>query len=63
MVILGGGGPKPKSIRKLQDDPKLKNENYLLREISALITERIKSREIEFSKDGTEIYGNLTFDE
>ena len=63
LVILGGGGYKPKSIRKLQDDPKLKEENYFLREISSLITERIKSGEICFSEDGTELIGNLEFDE
>ena len=63
LVILGGGGYKPKTIRKLQDDPKLKEENYFLREISSLITERIKSGEIHFSEDGTELIGNLEFDE
>lgn len=63
LVILGGGGYKPKTIRKLQDDPKLKAENYFLREISALITERIKSGEILFSEDGTGLYGNLEFEE
>lgn len=63
LVILGSGGYKPKSIRKLQDDPKLKEENYFLREISALITERIKSGEILFSEDGTELFGNLEFQE
>jgi hypothetical protein len=63
LVILGGGGYKPKTIRRLQDDPKLKEENYFLREISSLITERIKSGEILFSEDGTGLYGNLEFEE
>lgn len=63
LVILGGGGYKPKTIRKLQVDPKLKEENYFLREISSLITERTKSGEIRFSEDGTELIGNLEFDE
>lgn len=63
LVILGGGGFKPKTIRKLQDDEKLKEENYFLREISALITERIKTEEIQFSEDGTELYGNLEFED
>lgn len=63
MIILGGGGPKPKSVRKLQDDPKLKEENYLLRKISALIAERTREGEIRFSEDGTELYGNLEFDD
>ncbi|MBC7571628.1 MAG: hypothetical protein H7319_18155 [Spirosoma sp.] len=30
-LIVGGGGPKPKTIRALQEDPKLTAENYRLR--------------------------------
>lgn len=63
LVILGSGGYKPKSIRAFQEVNKLKTENYFLRKISALITERIKSGEIQFSEDGTEIYGNLEFED
>lgn len=48
LLILGNGGHKPKNIRALQEDEKLKEENYLLREISKRITERIKQREIQF---------------
>lgn len=62
VVIIGSGGFKPKSIRALQEDKKLKEENYLLRKISDQITERIKSGEILFSEDETELYGNLEFD-
>lgn len=61
LVILGGGGHKSKRISAFQENEKLKDENYLLREISKRITERIKTREIEFSDDGTEIFGNLEF--
>jgi hypothetical protein len=61
LVILGSGGEKPKNIRAFQDNDKLKDENYLLREISKQITERIRNREIQFSEDGTEIFGNLEF--
>lgn len=63
MIILGGGGPKPKSIRTLQEDPKLKEENYLLKKISALIAERTREGEISFSEDGTELIGDLEFDD
>ena len=63
LVLLGGGGFKPKSIHKLQEDNKLREENYLLRKISALITERIKTGEIKFSDDGIELFGNLEFEE
>jgi hypothetical protein len=41
----------------------LKDENYLLREIAKKIIERIKNKEIRFSPDGTEIYGNLEFND
>ena len=63
LVILGSGGYKPKSIRALQEDEKLKTENYFLRKVSESITERIKSCEISFSDDGAELYGDLDFEE
>lgn len=63
LVILGNGGYKSKTIRAFQEDEKLKKENYLLREISALITERIRSGDIQFSDDGTGLYGDLEFGE
>lgn len=61
LLILGGGGHKAKNLKAFQEDDKLTDENYLLREISEQITERIKNREIQFSEDGTEIFGNLEF--
>jgi len=61
-LILGGGGHKPKSIRSFQEDPKLKYENYLLREISDRVTKRIIEKEIWWSEDGMELTGNLIFD-
>ena len=38
IVILGGGGYKPKTIRAFQEDEKLTQENSILREISKRIT-------------------------
>lgn len=61
LIIVGGGGHKPKTIRALQEDEKLKGENYFLRELSALITERIKEKEIKFSDDDLDFIGNLEF--
>ena len=43
IIILGGGGPKSKKIKALQDDPKLKAENYFLRWLSEQITVRLQS--------------------
>lgn len=61
LIIVGGGGYKPKGIRTLQEDEKLKYENYFLRKVSQLITNRIKDKEIEFINDGLDFDGNLTF--
>ena len=63
LIILGGGGHKQKNIKAFQEDNKLTSENYLLRNISKQITERIKDKEIQFSDDGTEIFGNLEFND
>lgn len=59
LIILGGGGPK--FVRALQDDPKLKHENYLLRALSAEITRRINNGTLKFSADGKDLEGDLEF--
>jgi len=46
----------------LQDDPKLKKENYILRDVSKLIAEKLND-EISFSIDGFEFEGNLELDD
>lgn len=63
IVILGGGGHKPKSIRALQEDEKLKEENYFLRWLSEEITKRVKEREIWYSNDYLEFLGDLEFED
>ncbi|WP_341199381.1 hypothetical protein [Croceibacter atlanticus] len=62
LIILGGGGHKPKTIRSFQEDPKLKKENYILRELSKLITEKMKAKDIRLSNDGLDFEGDLTID-
>lgn len=59
IVVLGGGGPK--DVRALQDDKKLTEENYFLRWLSSQITEKVKSKEITFTDDGLDFYGDLEF--
>ena len=59
IIIIGGGGPK--NVQKLQDDEKLEIENSFLRELSALISERIREGEIRYSDDYKEFIGNLEF--
>jgi hypothetical protein len=56
-ILLGGGGPK--NVATLQEDPKLKNENYLLRSISNAITLRIKEKDLWWK--GNNLEGDLIF--
>jgi hypothetical protein len=63
LIILGGGGPKPKSIRALQEDNKLKDENFQLREIAKRIMLAQKEKELWFSKNFLDFEGNLSFEE
>jgi putative component of toxin-antitoxin plasmid stabilization module len=60
-IILGGGGPKSKSIRAYQKDDKLRKEADLIKQISKDITQRIREKEIWWSADGKSLLGNLTF--
>lgn len=63
IVVLGGGGHKPKSIRKLQEDDKLKQENYLIRKISKDITTLLRDNDMKFSTDGLNFEGSLDYNE
>ena len=60
-ILLGDGGMK--NVRALQDDEKLKTENYLLRYISKKITEALKNRELWWSADGKRLEGNMIFED
>jgi len=51
IIILGGGGYKDSSISALQDDPKLKKENYILRSLCREIDKRIREGNIEYTAD------------
>lgn len=61
VIILGGGGPK--TTRTLQEDPKLKLENDLMRMVSDAITQRMSEKEIRLPLDSNELTGNLIFDD
>jgi len=61
ILIAGGGGPK--TVQKLQQNKKLKDENEFLRNLSIRITERIRNNEIWFSDDNMDFEGNLTFND
>ena len=60
-IVLGGGGYK--NVRTLQDDEKLKKENYLLRKISKMITNALVDGDLAWSKDGSSFTGNLIINE
>lgn len=63
LIILGGGGPKPKSIRALQEDEKLEAENYKLREIAQYIMKALREKDIRFSNDFLDFEGDLIFED
>ncbi len=60
-IILGGGGSK--NVRALQDDEKLKQENYLLRQISNAITDALKEGDLYWIENGKKLEGKYIFDE
>jgi hypothetical protein len=62
LLVLGGGGHKPKDIRAFQEDPKLTKENYLVRKIAATLYEAIKNRDLRWNRQGDNFEGQLQFD-
>lgn len=63
IIILGSGAHKPKSIRAYQQSPQLLKEVKLMIKISALLTDKIKEKEIKYSDDGRELLGNLELED
>jgi len=61
IVIVGGGGHKPKSIRALQEDSKLTAENAILLKVSKDIQNRTKEGEMKFINDGMDFEGDMEF--
>ena len=62
LLVLGGGGYKDSSIRAWQDDEKLRKAAIRMEQISAIIAERIRNREILIGPDGS-ISGELVFED
>jgi hypothetical protein len=58
VIILGSGGYKPKMIRALQESPKLKEENELLRVFSELLHKKMLDGDIYWNGD-MELNGDL----
>ena len=61
LLVLGGGGAK--NVRALQDDPKLKKENYLLRDISKLLSQAMKDGDLKWNGNFTDFTGDFTFED
>jgi len=62
-IIVGGGGPKPKTVRALQEDPKLNKENTIIRKISKLITDKLTEGDITFTNDYLDLTGTLALND
>jgi hypothetical protein len=60
LLVLGGGGAK--NVRALQDDPKLKKENYLLREISERLSQAMQDGGLKWNNNFSDFIGDFTFD-
>lgn len=58
-IILGGGGYKDKSVQKWQDDDKLSIEVQKIMAYAECILKQIDEGELYWSKDKTELEGNL----
>ena len=58
LIILGDGGEKPKDIRAWEENTNLASKVNQLHEISEIITQAIKDRDIKITNNGFE--GNLT---
>ena len=58
-VILGGGGEKAEGVIAWQDDEKLSEEASQMIGIAEDIFKRLDNKDIYWSKDGTELEGNL----
>jgi len=63
LIVVGNGGPKMKSIRAFQEDDKLTEENYFIRNLSVEITKRIKEGDIKYTKEGLDFFGDLEFND
>ena len=57
VLILGNGGHKPKEVHAFQEVPKLKKENYLLRDVSKWITQARQNGDLHF--DGFQFSGEF----
>ena len=53
LLVLGGGGPKPKTIRAYEEDPKLFSENLIIRAVSDAMSKAIREKDITIEENGS----------
>jgi hypothetical protein len=61
IVLIGGGGYKPKTIRALQEDEKLNEENDFLKQLSKEIKQRMLDKELKFTTNYLDFEGDINF--
>jgi hypothetical protein len=61
ILVVGGGGQKPKAMKAFQESEKLTKENDYMRIVSREIEMKIKARDLTFAPDGTELFGDFKF--
>jgi len=60
VIIIGGGGYKPKELRSWQDDPKLREQGDLIILLAEHIGRRIQNKDdLRWSNDLTHLLGDL----
>jgi len=63
IVILGNGSIKPKGMRTFQESKALTEANFFLRDLSKIITQRLKDGDIKYSDNSLDFEGNLEFND
>jgi hypothetical protein len=62
-IILGGGGVKPSEIKAWEEDAKLTLEAEEIIKLSKFITQRLQSKDLQWSIGGYHLEGELKFSE
>jgi hypothetical protein len=61
LLIVGGGGKKPKNVRRFQEVKKLHFENFLIQQISRELNNLLKTGKIYWAENGIDLIGDLEF--
>ena len=61
LLIIGGGGVKPKTMRRFQESNKLTEENKIMQLVSQTINQLLSNGEIRWADNGMDFEGKLIF--